>query len=646
MVENARESHNNRNSRVYPFYALLAAGLLTLVGGLAYRQLILVDEYQIAAERQNFRRILTPGPRGHIYDREGRLLVGNRAVFSAAVYLNELRPEFRREYFSLVREARERHQTPDRLTLNVRARRNVVQRYLNEINRILDRNEQVDAVRIERHFSQSLLLPFPLLVDITPEEYARLIEQIPIDSPILVTTESARYYPFNDAAAHVLGYVSTTREFPFEETELGAGLLTFRQAGTVGRDGIERQMDAHLAGTVGLEIWSVDPGGFQYERIFHEVPVRGNDLVTSLDIDLQIAAERAFEDKTGAFAVLDISTGEVLALGSRPAFDLNRLSPTLPATVFNEISEAGGWLNRATQGLYPPGSTFKLVTALAAIRAGFVDENTITHCPGFHIVGNRTFRCHNRQGFGDQNLIEALRDSCNVFFYRAGLQTGIRRIADEARLFGLDSRTGLDLPGETGRMLVPDPAWKARRLHGEGWFEGDTANVSIGQGFLLLTPLQMATFVASLARGETRTQPTLIARQGGARVDHGGETIGLSPEKIELVLEGMREAGRTGTARHAGRRDMPVAGKTGTAQVRKDGRPTTLAWFVGLAPATNPRVAIAVMVEGVPDSETTFGGGSTAAPIAREVFRTYFEKASLEGRLALDSGLDTRHRAP
>ena len=184
----------------------------------------------------------------------------------------------------------------------------------------------------------------------------------------------------------------------------------------------------------------------------------------------------------------------------------------------------------------------------------------------------------------------------------------------------MDQPTGVELPGETGRMLVPDPEWKAARLYGESWFTGDTANLSIGQGFLLLTPMQMATFAASIAREVTFLQPTLLHKAAPAVV---GEPVGLPPDQIALIKEGMRQAGERGTARLAGNPSMPVAGKTGTAQVRKDGRPTTLAWFVGYAPVQNPRIAVAVLVEGVPDSDVEYGGGATAAPIAKSVFQAY-----------------------
>jgi penicillin-binding protein 2 len=610
------------NPRLYLIYFTIGVCMLALTGGLGYRQLIQQESFAAAAERQNYRRILMPGPRGLIHDRHGRVLVGNRPLFSAVVYLNELRQEFRDEYYQLVRWHRDHGLSPDRYQLNTEARQNVVQRYMDRINQLLGTASEVESEAIERHFSQSLLLPFPLIKDLAPDDYGTLLSHLEMDSPVQILAGTARWYPYADAAAHTLGFVSDSIEFP-EGTVPGDALLTFRHEAQIGRAGIEKQFNDHLQGRTGGEIWTVDPGGFQYERVVHEQPRKGNDLTLSLDIDVQLAAENALGDKTGAVVAIEIATGEVLALVSKPAYDLNDLSPFLSFRVDRDIRERGAWINRATQGLYPPGSTFKLITALAGLRAGTIAAETVIDCPGYHLVGKRVFHCHRRSGHGPEDLVDAIRDSCNVFFYDRGIATGIWGIANEARRFHLDRRTGIELPSETGRMLVPDPEWKAARFYGEGWFNGDTANVSIGQGFLLLTPMQMATFAASLARETAFLQPTLLHREAGPA---GLEPIGLDRAQMDLVKEGMRLAGERGTARLAGNPNLPVAGKTGTAQVRKDGRPTTLAWFVGYAPAGHPRVAVAVLVEGVPDQETEYGGGSTAAPIAKAVFSQYIRQ--------------------
>ncbi|MFW6355032.1 MAG: penicillin-binding protein 2, partial [Verrucomicrobiota bacterium] len=569
-------------------------GLLmaVLLAGMAYQQLVRYPEHREAEARQNYRRILMPGPRGNIYDREGRLLVGNRPVFNAVVSLNELRPEFREEYRVRKAELEDIQQIIDRLSLNVESRTAVVQRYVDQLNHLLGRDEQVDSEGLESHFSRSLLLPYTLMADLSPEDFATLVEQIPVDSPIQVITESARYYPYGATASHVLGYVSSTNELEAEEVP-GDDLLTFHFEGKVGRNGIERVFDEQLQGSSGGEVWSVDPGGYQHELISDRSPVQGQDIMVTLDLDLQLSAERALGEQTGAVVALKIETGEILAMASHPHYDLNDLSPFLSYEVDARIREAGGWLNRATQGLYPPGSTFKIVTATAGLRAGQIDGEMEINCPGYYVVGRRTFRCHRHSGHGLENLAEAIRDSCNVYFYDRSLAMGADAIIEEARRFGFDEPTGIELFGETSRMLVPDREWKKARFYGENWFEGDTANLSIGQGFLLVTPLQVATFAASVARNETRTHPTLLVDPKLRNRERPPPApLDLPPEHSALVQEGMRAAGLTGTARLAARAaGIPVAGKTGTAQVRKDGKPTTIAWFMGFAPAEDPEIA-------------------------------------------------------
>ena len=601
---------------------ILFAILLT---GMAYQQLFQFNTHREKEARQNYRRILLPGPRGNVYDRDGRLMVGNRPVFNAVVSLNELRPEFRAEYRKRAAAKNAIQQRLDRASLNIESRSAVVQRYLNRLNQLLGTSHVVNSNGLERHFRRSLLLPYTLVDDLTPEDYALLIEQIPVESPIQVITDSARYYPHGKAACHVLGFVSNTDQLNAEDIP-GEDLLTFHFEGKVGRSGIERVYDEDLQGRSGGEVWSVDPGGYQHALIAQRSPIQGNDLVTTIDLDLQLAAERGLSGKSGALAAIDIATGEVLAMASLPNYDLNDLTPFLSYEVDERIREEGGWLNRAAQGLYPPGSTFKIVTATAAMREGVVDASTVIECPGYFLVGRRTFRCHRHSGHGPETLEEAIRDSCNVFFYDRSAEMGASPIIEEARRFGFDEPTGIKLFGETRGMHVPDAQWKKERT-GEGWYGGDTANLSIGQGYLLSTPLQIACFAASIARGETRTLPILIKENASRNgVSQNAEPIGLPFGQYERILQGMKDAGSVGTARLAAlNTGVTVAGKTGTAQVRKDGKPTTIAWYMGFAPADDPKIAIAVAIEGVPE-ESSIGGGADAAPVAAEVFRTYFSK--------------------
>jgi penicillin-binding protein 2 len=617
--------HRNANPRLRVFYLVLSLLFIVLSLGLAYRQVVLSGKYRELEKKQIHRRILVPGPRGNIFDAEGRLLVGNRPRFSAVVYLSELRPEFRREYIDVVRAAREQSEGANPGNFEIEARARVVQRYLDRINEILGRDEVVDRKQMERHFRQNLLLPLSLIRDLTLSEYARLIEQIEVGSPVQVHADSARYYPFGTAAVHILGFVSSTYEIS-EEGVPGKDLTTVSLKGKIGRTGLERSFDEHLQGISGGEIWVVDPSGFQYRRTTQKQPVKGSDLHTSIDADIQRAAEKGLAQRVGAVAALVVNTGEVLALVSQPNYDLNDLSPFIPNRVYQKISENGAWLNRATAGLYPPGSTFKIITAIAAFEAGTLGPDTTVDCWGSLEVGNRRFACHNPNGHGTVNLEQAITKSCNVFFYKLGLDTGVERISYTARRFGLDNPTGIELPNETRHMIVPDKAWKKRRML-DNWYPGDDANLSIGQGFLRVTPLQMAAFMASFARGEMRTVPTLL--KSGEKTARGivsaGGKLPLSDAQYLRIVNGMDQAAQVGTAKLVRLPGIRIAGKTGTAQVRSNNENLTLAWFIGFAPVDHPEIAIAVLVEGT-EPEDQYAGGTTAAPIARAVFKSYFDK--------------------
>jgi penicillin-binding protein 2 len=625
------DTYTNSNKRLRLFYLMFAAMVIILIAGLTHRQLMLYGKYKEEEQRQNYRRILMPGPRGDIYDRNGELLVGNRPLFKAVVYLNELRKEFRTTYYKMVRDARQENKRLEEAGLptkklssnkiSINARKQVVQKYLDQINVVLNRHETLEHENIERHWHQSLLLPMTLISDLTEEDYAKLIEQIPIDSPIQVITDNARYYPHNAAACHVLGFTSPSTDYPDDRLP-EKRLITFTFPGKVGRTGLEKAFNKTLQGQSGGEIWVVDPSGFQYERTNMVAPVKGKNITTSLDIRLQEAVENAMGDHIGAAVALDVHSGEVLVMASKPNFDLNELSPVLTYKTDARIREEGGWLNRCIQGLYPPGSTFKLITAVALLHTGTIDLDTVVECTGRYMVGRRAFPCHRRWGHGPETVKDAIRDSCNVFFYAGAVKMGIEPLAAMARTFGLDEKTGIELPAETGRTVVADPAYKKRRFY-ENWYDGDTANTAIGQGFMLVTPLQMACVTASLARGETRTYPSII-HDPSHNTDHGGKPIPLDNEQYQGIIEGMIMATEEGTAKLVRIPGITIASKTGTAEIPVKGKETTLAWYVGFAPAEKPEVAIAVMIEGT-DPRDSFHGGSTAGPIARTFYKKYFE---------------------
>ena len=626
------ETYKGRDGRLQFFYLPIAIGFTVLAIGLVYQQVLRSDEAHELEKVQSQRRILVPGPRGNIYDREGRILVGNQPRFSAVLYLDELRTEIWNEELTIQNAYRETNadEIPTLWQIKEIARFTVVDRYLQKVNSALGRTDELKARSLRNHFNAQRILPYSLVEDLKPEEYSRLLEQLPVNSPLQVYTTSNRYYPHGAAAAHVLGFVSANRDFEVDEAFPGADVTTYKMVGAGGRDGLESQFEEHLQGQAGGTIYRVDPGGYRVESLQRQLPVQGDNLVTSLDIDMQIAAESLLREYelAGAAVALDVNTGEVLVMASVPDYDLNDFAPSLSQAVAADINARGAWINRSVTGLYPPGSSFKILITLAGMRAGIITPESETDCGGYYRVGRRLFPCHDGHAHGEISLHTAISKSCNVYFYDYGLQMGADTIAAEARRFGFGARTAIDLPHETGGSLVPSPAWK-KEQYDQSWVPGDTANLSIGQGYMLVTPLQMATFTASLARGQTRTVPHMV--HDPKRPVQRTELIGLSPSNYAGILAGMEECTLTGSARSAfnipsQRIDgLRVAGKTGTAQKRTAKGTINFAWFICFAPIENPQIAIAVMVEGDQPGEET-GGGTFSAPVAHDILKIWAQK--------------------
>jgi penicillin-binding protein 2 len=617
------EIFRNYNTRLRVVTYLLVVILTVLFVGLAYRQLFKSSEYSEKGARQTLRRIIIPGPRGNIYDRDGRLLVGNQPRYSAVVFLNELRPEFRQE-FKLLRnhyDTLPQDKVPSNGDIQIEARRNVVQRYIIEVGLAIGRNLEINFKDIERHFGQQLLLPFPLITDMEPEEYALLLEQIPVQSPIQIYTSNARYYPYGTLAAHTIGWVGNTEEMKTANLP-GDDLMTFQERGYEGKTGMEKEFDQELQGESGLEIWVVDPSGFQFEPKVLKSPVQGNDLHITLDSELQDIAEMGLGDQIGAVVALDAKRGDLLVMASKPDYDLNDLSPFIPSSVAKDINDRGAWINLALQGLYSPGSTFKVITSMSGLRAGIIDEKSETYCSGSYSVAGRLFRCWNRVGHGTVNLHEAIRSSCNVFFYHFSQEIGVDRISAEAKYFHLDQPTGIELPFEATNMIVPSREWKKEKL-GEPWYPGNTANLSIGQGSLRVTPLQMACFTAAFARKETNFKPIVIFDPYRQTVESKYD-IKLPDFDYNLILDGMEAAATDGTAKLIKVPGVRIAAKTGTAQVQTPQGMTHLAWAICFAPIEDPEIAVAVMIAG--QQGDSLGGGSTSVPIAQPILQRFFEK--------------------
>jgi penicillin-binding protein 2 len=315
---------------------------------------------------------------------------------------------------------------------------------------------------------------------------------------------------------------------------------------------------------------------------------------------------------------------EVLAMLSRPDYNLNQTTPFISNKVFKEISDNQAWESKALRGLYPPGSPFKLITAIAGLKAGKIDDNTIFECDGSHRVGGRNFPCMGRHG--EIDLRTAIEKSCNEYFYRVGLETGVDNLSREAIYLRLNEPTHIDLPNETRGMLTPSREWKKTRF-GEPWYPGDTANMSIGQGALIVTPLQMALMVASVAKNQVYSHPSILKQSPEQLARRPApKPLGLPENLHKAIIDGMdRAVSPTGTARTAIIKGVNIGGKTGTAQINKKDGNLELAWFVGFAPIEDPKIAVVALVEGQ-ELNVNFGGGQYAAPMARYVLDAYFDK--------------------
>ena len=683
--------------RLFGVFFLFFAGFLYVIGGLVYRQLIQSNDLKELSDTQSRRVVLRPPARGRIYDRNGFPLVDNRARWSVKADLASLQKEFRAEYLRLLAAEKAREAVSiDREKLMEDARVRVLQGWLNKVWFVIDETNrntkgrtsvtkltpvtapaerQINIDELRKHLRERRALPLTLVNDLAfpgtgqaltaddgTKSVARFIEQFPVEGPIRLEQDNIRTYPYGAMAAHVLGYVKDTDMLPDNVDDISEvrieSMQKLRYTGKTGAAGVELSYNNVLSGRSGWELWSKTSSGYNQTRLKYSEPEQGGNVMLSLDYRIQQATESGLaklKDPQGnllpaAAVMIDVHTGEILALASQPSFDPNRLADRVSSKYYDQIEESGGWLNRTTQGLYPPGSTFKVITATAGMRKKVIDWDDILDCGPFFKVGNRDYPEHEPVGYGEVNLDKMLAVSCNVWNYQIGLRTGIEALAAEARRFGLDTpllqtvsdfETGgqpmTELPYAASRgLVVPDRAYKLR-IGAGAWNDGDTANLSIGQGYLLTTPLHMACVAASIARGETRTVPSIIHSVERTGRHIGAVPIGLNADQLEALRGGMVRCVEEGTARVARIPGLPYAGKTGTSEYFKKGEKAHLAWMIGYAPADNPVVAFAVLVEGQVDTNTW--GGKTAGPVAKEMLETWWP-------IAVKANLDDKPKAP
>jgi len=824
-------SENSRINLFKTIYSILFIALLFFLGDL---QILKVDEFTNKERIQGQRRILRPGTRGDITDRNGRLLIGNKAEFSAIIHLDSLKDEIFKQKIALKKIAFEIrkdllihknitlnyllkhcikkdsvknryirlsgkynygsseipkafwqnnrlpvnyssvgnwtteiiHNSSDLLTgfhtqnvspeikvdiaglfstsfffynnnyypsplnqqkkpsfrtdsftLGWEARYSVVNKYLQNINSLLNRNEKLSLSKLKNHWNKRLVLPMEIATGLTGKEYALLIEGLNPNSPVQVQSLSVRHYPEKGTASHVLGYVGSGYEANTVGL-IGNDLATFEIKGKKGKSGIEKYFDSHLKGKDGSEIWRINPIGLRYDQVEKQSSGKGKPIQLTLDLDIQKVAEsslkkmsmkvnshrvlpdpiwrKTIEKRTlkelinsnenqispelllsafkhapfpigakqastvagfkgtekdaeqllrllyskgvldkpienennyqiskpppppGAAVILDVNTGEILALASIPNYNLENLSPRISQSTYDKIERQEAWLPRAWHPGYCPASPFKLVTAVAALRSQIVTPEEKLNCEGIY----KGMICHCYPGkHGLMDLRKAEAQSCNVYFFQLAERLGQEALISEAKSFGMSQTPFIELPGLRNSPNVPDPEWKKRRV-GENWALEDTFNVAIGQGGLRQSPLQMACFAAALARNEKIFQPTLIKSKRGK---HKPNPIGINDHYYDAIIDGMHQATINGTAKRCRIDGIDVAGKTGTAQWRNHNMKLSLAWFIGFAPVKNPEVAIAVLIEGIVPQDH-IQGGLTATPVAREILQAYFDK--------------------
>jgi penicillin-binding protein 2 len=540
-----------------------------------------------------------PAPRGQIVDREGKPLAQNEVAYQVGLQFSQFE-NADRDF--VVRWARTRL---DALQPKVK----------NFVSKSDD--ELFD------HYRHRRWLPL-LVTGQIGEKEARSLES-KLGSGLILHPVYRRFYPEQDLAAHIIGYSGSVGKLP-------TGPINFNEPlweESEGRSGLEKIHDLQLAGEPGMKRLLFDENGNKLLEEQVKRPKPGGMLVTTLNLKWQQLAEKVLKEgaRRGAFVVIDVATGEVLVMASRPAFDLNHFIPGISDTDFKalEADPAQPLFGRAFQSAYPPASAFKPVVALAALNNGVVTEDSTIYCPASVRIGNHTFNNWSKIAEGSINVKRALARSTNPWFYQVGIDVGPNAFLDVARRLGFGSKSGLPLMGETPG-LVPSDQWMIKN-EGRKILDGDTANLSIGQGSLLASPLQVAQAMAGIANGGALPKLQLIHQVQDARgrvvqanLPAKRNLLGLDSKAVEIVRDGMRDVVETGygTGRSAALSYTSLCGKTGTAQWGPPSKNQRLAWFAGFLPHDNPRYAFAVLYEGSPGE--TVSGGRMAAPMVRNFF--------------------------
>jgi penicillin-binding protein 2 len=594
--------------RLFWLHWVLVAAFTVMVARLWFLQVDMGEEYLQKSEINYTRFTQIPTTRGLIKDRNGRILVDNAVSYELLVTPKEVGDDSEAKLLA------------------------------DEVGRVIGRDPDELARRykplLKQPYEASVWLPDLSRADMTLLETRRYGLK-----GLSVRVSSIRKPMSGSFAPHVLGYLGEISKAKLEDKDF-EGLV---QGDLIGQSGIEQSMDSLLRGAKGTRLMTVDSKGRLLEELESEYPAPGRNLVLTLDSRLQRVSQSVLGEKAGAVVVMDPRNFEILAMASSPFFNLDDFTGGVSTERWKSLNDDPfhPMENRAVSGQYPPGSTFKIAVSLSALKEGVITPDSIFHCGGGLRLGNHLFGCWNRRGHGAVNLYRSLKESCDVYYYETGRRLGVDRMAKQLRQnFGLGRALGADLLAERGG-LIPDQDWKLRRFKAP-WSAGEVLPVSIGQGYVLATPLQVAQYTAVAANGGTLMRPHLVKEItdfDGRLVERVEpevvNRIDLRPDYVDKVRKGLEavvnEPG--GTGRRARLPDVRVAGKTGTAQVvslqryntyGRGGRPYRYqdhAWYTAYAPAEDPEVVVTVLLE------HTGGGGAHAAPVAQKVLAAYFDKS-------------------
>ena len=596
-------------------YYILAGVMILMLGVLGVSlwrlQVAKVSQFESRIEIQSLRRVRLPGIRGKIYDRNGLCLADNRPMYSISLFLED------------IRRAGPWSKTIDR-AMDV----------VNEVSEITGLPPELTRDDVWRHIRLRLPLPLVLWRQVGPEAMARLAEQGGRLPGVDLYTQATRTYPYGSYTSHLVGYVG--RADPEKLVENETEKYSYYLPSMLGRAGLEKLFDPFLQGEAGGELVQIDVSGYRHGELARREPKAGGDLRLTLDMEIQLLAHKALGNYSGAVVVMDPNNGDVLAMVSAPAFDANLFVPYITTANWNALRDNSEkpLLNRAVAGTYPPGSIFKPLVGLAAATVNPAAAFQFRDSPGSFQVGTRTFRDASRWGHGEVSLREALKHSANVYFFKTALEFGWQPIVEQARAVGLGAKTGVEVDFEQPG-LVPDAEWLKRTGRG-GFSDGDICNLSIGQGYLTVTPVQMAMMTAAIANGGWLYKPRVVLSH---RLPNGNEFVN-EPERrvgrmnwpdgaLAVVHNGMYDVimAPDGTGRRAAVPGFAFAGKTGTAEYGAKSENNKHTWMIAFAPFDRPQYAVAMLIE---DGGS---GGGTVGPQLQILMSGIYEKMKREGRI-------------